>query len=340
MSDRITGLGQTVEEYRVMNGDVTLGDVYAQVRASVEGSTSIRARLSELDVDGGALWHGTTRVAELDDKAYEILAKFFGIPVPYMMKLNNATRKANLDYWLEYYSDKEVEVVKRGVELVDFREGEKIQMVDVLEIANAVFPGAMVFKVAHQTNSTMIDVYREDLAYEALGDVYFGGLRLVVKSGLAAPEVSPIFLNSSSCGVIECSTYLEPLSIKGLAYKDIMRAVRGAMENCAEALDHLFGVYASICGEDVPEPHRRIALYCREHSVPERVKAYALKEYDESGLQKATFGDIICLFSVMGYIDEIKQASERKMQRLAGYIIVKAKGEKRCSHCDSMLITD
>lgn len=340
MADRITGLGQTLDEFQMMNGETTLGDVYAQVKKSLEGAKVERTRLNRVEVDTSGLWVGNTKVANLDDKGFEIIAKFFGIPVPYMMKLNRETRKANVDFWIDYYSDKEVEIVYRDNELMDMREGIKIEMVDVLEIVNVVFPDACIFKVTQQTNSTILDVYRDDLQFHTEYDTYLGGIRLVVKNGLAAPDISPMFLNVNSCAIIECSTYLEPLCIKNLSYVDILRVIRERVENCADALPSLFATYTGIASEKVTEPHRRIALYCREHNVPERVKAYALKEFDESGLQTATFEDIICLFSVLGYVDEVKQASEKKMQQLAGYIIVKAKGEKRCSHCDSMLISD
>lgn len=340
MADRVTGLGQTLDEYQMMNGETTLGDVYAQIKKSMEGAKSDKTKLNKVEVDASGLWIANTKVSNLDDKGFEIIAKFFGIPVPYMMKLNRETRKANIDFWLDYHLDKEVEIVYRDNELIDMREGTKIEMVDVLEIVNVVFPEANIFKVTQQTNSTILDVYRDDLQFHTEYDTYLGGIRLIVKSGLAAPDISPIFLNVNSCAIIECNTYLEPLSIKNLSYVDILRVIRERVENCAESLEPLFSTYMSIAAQEVADPHRRIALYCREHSVPERVKAYALKEFDESGLQKATFEDIICLFSVLGYVDEVKQASEKKMQQLAGYIIVKAKGEKRCSHCDSMLISD
>ena len=85
MADRITGLGQTLDEFQMMNGETMLGDVYAQVKKSLEGAKVERTRLNRVEVDTSGLWVGNSKVANLDDKGFEIIAKFFGIPVPYMM---------------------------------------------------------------------------------------------------------------------------------------------------------------------------------------------------------------------------------------------------------------
>ena len=108
--------------------------------------------------------------------------------------------------------------------------------------------------------------------------------------------------------------------------------------DCVNARDHLFGMYEKMSREIVPNTRRRVALYCREHNVPDRVKSYALNQFDDLGLSTGSFGDIIALFGTLGFVDEVKQSSERKLQKLAGHIVTKSAGEDRCQACDSLAV--
>ena len=341
MSDRVTGLGQTIADYEMMNGEVYLGDIIAQIKRVYEGTNTNTVELYDLEIEDGVLTHSDLgQMVKLEDDDYEKLCKVVGIPSKYIMKLNRNMRKMNLEYWFEEMGENEVTITYRPDQIVEIKDRDEIKPLDVLEIVRGVIPKAKIFKVTNQTNSQIYDIYDEALEYRTAKDIYCSGLRIVLRSGLNAPDISPIFINKGSCGIIECSTYLEKMIIKSLTYKDILRVIQERVENCVEASPMLFDALYRMCVDEVDQPHRRIALYCREHAVPERIKAYALQRFDEANLPVTTYEDIICLFSVIGYVEEVKQASERKMQQLAGYIIVKAKGEKRCSHCDATLIDD
>lgn len=341
MSDRVTGLGQTIDDYEMMNGEVYLGDIIAQIKLVYEGTKTDTVELYQLEIDDDILTHPSLgQMVHLEDDDYEKLCKVVNIPSKYILKLNKRMRKMNLEYWFEEMEDSEVTITYRSDQIIEIKDHDEIKPLDVLEIVRGAMPNAKIFKVTNQTNSQIYDIYDEDARYFTENDSYYGGLRIVLKKGLNAPDISPIFLNMGSCGIIECSTYLEKIIIKSLTYKDILRVIQERVVNCIEAAPMLFNAFEKMCVEKVEQPHRRIALYCREHAVPDRIKAYALQRFDEACLQTTTYEDIICLFSVIGYVEEVKQASERKMQQLAGYIIVKAKGEKRCSHCDATLIED
>ena len=341
MADKNTGLGQTLADYEMMNGEVYLSDIIAQIRRIYEGTKTDTVELFQLEIDDGTLTHPDLgQMVHLEDDDYEKLCKIVNIPSKYILKLNRGMRKANLEYWFEEMGESEVSITYRADQIVEIKEHDEIKPLDVLGIVRDAIPNAKLFKVTNQTNSQIYDIYDEEAEYLIGDSCYYGGLRLVLKRGLNAPDICPIFINTGSCGIIECSTYLEKMMIKSLAYKDILRVIQERVMNCIEAEPLLFGTFEKMCGEEVDQPHRRIALYCREHAIPERIKAYALQHFDEACLQTATYEDIISLFSVIGYVEEVKQASERKMQQLAGYIIVKAKGEKRCSHCDATLIED
>lgn len=338
----MTNLGQTLDEYQNMNGDILLSDLYYRAMKRYDGSRTDTVALGDLHIYENRMTCESTQVqVHLDDVAYEKMCSLLGIPYAYLMRLGTEMRKINIEYWFNQNADKEVEMTTKGDVLVELHAGAEIKVVDVLASLDAVIDGAKVFKVSHQKNSTLVDVYDENLVGYSVGDnTFLGGLRVDIKAGLKAPVISPIFIDVDSCGIVECSNFLEPLNIKSLSYGDILNVIDERLDNCFGALPRLFESMKAIWDEEVPSPRRRIALYCREHAVPDRVRAYALDKFDDSGFESATFGDIICLFGVMGYIDEVKLSSELRMQRLAGYIVMKAHNERRCSSCDATLVED
>lgn len=340
MADRITGLGQTIDQYQVANGYTTLNDLYARVSEKFDGAKKYETNFGKLSIDNGQLMELNKPVCDLDDFAYENIGKLLGIPTAYLARLNNELKRLNIEFWFDQLAEKEVRIWVKNNELIEVAEGMKIEIQDVLKIANVVFPEAYVFSVNQQTNSTIIDVYSETYQFDTSFDTYFGGMRIIVKNGLVAPEITPIFLNVNSCGIVECNPFSEKLIIKNLTYKDILRAIQDRMENCVASLHPLFDTFEEIMGDQVPEPRRRISHYCREHAMPDRVNAYAAKVFDETGIDSATVEDLVCIFSTLGYVDEIKQSSAMKLHRLAGHIIVRSHGEKRCQACDAMLLEE
>ena len=341
MSDRVTGFGQTIDDYELMNGRMTLADACKAISEKEAGANYLTCPMGELSIDNGSLLHNNDIISSfLSNDEYEKLCGLLNIPTAYLLRLSPKMRKLNIEYWFDQYDEKEVSLSYKDGQLLDIVDGLDIKLQDVLGILLESMPDAVIFRVSSQLNSTMFDIYDESMSFDTEYDTYFGGIRLVHRKGFNAPDISPIFLNVNSCGIIECSEYIEKMQIKNLTYKDILQVIREHVGICADALPSLFHAFESIAAQKISNPHRRIALYCREHNVPERVRSYALSSFDETGLQDADFEILVDLFSSLGYANEIKLASERKLQKLAGYIIVKARGEHRCDKCDSQINND
>jgi hypothetical protein len=249
-------------------------------------------------------------------------------------------RNENISYWIERYQDKSIDIKTKDGPLIEMKDDIRIEMADVISILNDICPLGYIFNVINQTNSTSMDIIRMDSGTEVDEVGYLGGIRVNIRHGLVAPDISTIIMNESSCAIIDCAPYLDKLTIKGLTYDDILRVIRERLQNCFDSVPSLISSFASIADDSIPNAHHRISLYCREHGLPERVRSYALSTFDDTGLETATYGDIINLFGVLGYIDEIKESSSRKLQRLAGYIVIKTSGEQRCHNCDSVIIED
>lgn len=334
--DKTTNLGMTIKEYRVQNGEVSIDDACRRASERMRGAKKEIVELGSLSVDGGSLSVDGKVVANMDDFAWTMFAKLLDIPTPYLMRLGTGMREANVGYWLDVYRDKEVSIVYRDMELVDMSDGVEVQESDVLDILNARVPGGIILRAFSQTNSVVWDVVDLRKVYAGSYDTYFPGMRVVVKKGLNAPEVSPIFVSENSCGTIECADYFDKLNIKSMSYGDILRLVSERVIDCTCCMDGLFEAFKKVEGEEVRNPRRRVALYCREHGIPSRIRSYCLERLDGARLRSTTYSNIIALFSTIGFVDEVKQSSERKLQKLAGHIITKAKTESRCSACDSL----
>lgn len=340
MADSLTGLGFTLKEYRLQNGEVSVAEACRKASERMRGATTGRFELGQLNVDGGSLVDSESGevLCQMDEFAWSLFAKLLSIPLPYLMRLGQKMRAINVNYWLASYHDKEVELTYRDGELLKVKEGVEIERGDILELLNSVVPGGVILRASNPTNAVMWDVIDTRKRYDSDRGHWVPGMRVVVKEGLNAPDVTPIFVSEESCGTIECADYFDKLNIKSLGYGDILRVVAERMADCVNCADSLFSSYRKIEGDEVPNTRRRILLYCREHGVPSRVERYAVSAYDGSGLVSGDFGNIISVFSTLGFSNEVKPASERKLQKLAGHIVTKAYSEERCDKCDSLSV--
>lgn len=335
--DKTTGLGQTVSERRADGGEMSLEDACIASAERMRDAVRMRTELGQIKVSDGRILLSDEDIAGVDDVAWGIFAKLLQIPLPYLKRLGSKMRALNVNYWLEQYHDKEAVVTYRNGELIEISDGIEIEKGDILDILYGAMPDGTIFNAIAQTNSVIWDVIDWSRSYG--GDEKFvPGMRVVVKEGLNAPEVVPIFMSFDSCGIIECAETFEPINIKSLGYNDILHVVGERISDCINFSDGLFAAYGKVKDVDIPNARRRIRHYCEEHNLPKRVQAYALGTFDDAGLSNCNYGNIIGLFSTLGFIDEVKQSSARKLQRLAGHIVTKAMSEDRCEKCDALTL--
>lgn len=340
MADKLTGLGMTIKEHRAQNGEVTIADACQRAAERFRGAKREKVELGQLNVTGSELVMGESGevIAEMDDYAWGLFCKLLNIPQPYLNRLGSKMRAMNVNYWLTSYHDKEVVLVHRDGELLDIKEGIVIEQSDVLDILNRAVPGGIILRASNPTNAVMWDIVDTRRRYEGDGGWWVPGMRVVVKEGLNAPDISPIFVSEDSCGTIECAECFDKLNIKSLGYSDILHVIAERVTDCVNCADGLFRTYRDIEGEAVPNTRRRVTHYCNEHGIPERVGKYAVAACDDAGLVNGDFGDIIAVFSNLGFADEVKPSSERKLQKLAGHIVTKAHSEDRCDKCDALSV--
>lgn len=340
MSDRVTGYGFSIDEFERDNGDlISLERLVEIERDAYRGDGKTVAEMGDVKVSSDGIFVAGEFVAGYDDMACERLSSALRIPNAYMGRLDVAMQCLNINWWLDRLAEKEITLVVQGDALVDVCVGQRIEQLDVLEAALEQCPRYEVWNVFHQSNSTAFDLIVRDGMFFTQNEGWYCGVRVVHKAGMNAPDIAPIMLSESSCSIVEFSSP-ERQNIKGIPYADVIKLVSETIGLCESSIDGHFARYLDAANESVSGPRRRISLLSREHALPERIRAYALAAYDDSGIQSATYEDLVDLFASLAMKDEVKGASARRLQKLAGFVATKGNGERRCTSCDSVLVED
>lgn len=361
MADRYTALGKTIDEYVREGGKeiITVREAYERAKKAVEAVTHEELLGSEMRVKNDDVYAVSKNAMAEEEMevvghimCFDKMGAMLQIPVPYLNRLGADMRADNINYWLRKLGDKKFKLGIREStgdipNVVDFAEAKRqsIDFTDCLQIIlEQVGEKARIVRTDSSLGHTQIDIIIPDRRYD-VGEVYTAGIRFVHKRKFQAPEVSPIFMNEASCGIIECDGYLDPISIRDLSYDDILRVIGEKVENAVDALEGLAYTMREVYGEEIPMMRKRIMHMCAEHGLPARVRATSLTCFDEYRLkmpddQTGTTGELIDLITSSCFIAEIKMNSVRRLQRLAGYVVVKSHHEQRCRNCDAILIDE
>lgn len=362
MADAYTDLGKTIEEYVNEAGKeiITVRQAYERAKKAYDAVERSEALGSEMRVKNEDMYLvGKNAMGEekLDlvghIACYDKIGALLKIPVPYLVRLGPDMRADNINYWLKKEGDRKFALGTRrsGDEttpnLVEFGEAKR-QNIDFVDCLKALYEkvggSAQIIRTDSSLGHIQIDILIPDKRYD-VGETYMAGIRFVHKRKFQAPEVSPIFLNEASCGIIECDDYLDPINIRDLSYDDILRVIGEKVENAVDSLEGLAYTMREVYGEEIPRMRKRIMHMYSEHGLPARVRATSLTCFDEYRLgtsagEHGTTGELIDLITSSCFIAEIKPNSVRKLQRLAGYVVVRSHKEHRCNNCDAILIDE
>ena len=138
--DRLTGLGQTMQDYLASNDVITVGGAYDSLLRAYGSSSSAKVEFGDLSIDEGDLCINGEPVCKMDDLAYGKVCSALSIPTAYIMKLPEYMRNTNILYWFRVNADSMVTVVYRDGELLDFRAGVEVAILDVFKTLTAVIP--------------------------------------------------------------------------------------------------------------------------------------------------------------------------------------------------------
>ena len=320
------------------NGSMELARVCMAESERYKGARFFETEMGDIAIDSGSMYIGGEELCSMDEYGWQLFAKLLDIPTPYMSRMGGDLRTANVMGWLRRFADKSVSGAVKDGYLIELNAGLEISKGDVLEILLREMPLGEVLSAFSQSNSTILDIANPVQIYEGEDGFFVPGVRVVLKSGLNAPEFSPILVEESTSAVIEFGEYFCKLNIKSLSYNDILNVIASRVRECVKCADDIFHIYRGAeCGS-IKDVRRRVSWLCRENGLPPRVESYAVGRIDELGLCDATNGDIIALFGLLGYINEVKQSSARKSQRIAGHIAMRYGAEHRCSKCDALEI--
>ena len=360
MADKYTNLGKTLSDLINENtgGIVKLSDAYKKAYAQYSSIKRIETTTNKLEVKNDEFYVDGEFVGY--NNCLDKVGALLKIPVPYLERLGIDFRCENINYWLKKLGDHKVILCVRNLSdyadgtgkpsdyVVDFRaqDKDKIELVDCLkELLEVLGGNSFIMNTDDSLGYTQIDILIPGKRYQIHDTWYNGGIRFVLKKKFQAPEVSPILFNEDSCAIIEFNNYLSALSIRDLAYDDIMRVINEKIDNAYESLDGLAYTFTEVSYDEIRMMRKRIIHVCEEHGLPTRIKYATVTCFDEYRVysdfaEEGTVDELASLLSSACFISEIKSSSVRKLQMLAGYVILKAHHESRCKNCDAILIDD
>ena len=339
MADRVTGFGRTIEEFEDYECVKTMGETYEYVASEMRNDRVVVSLFDSLDIsDGGVLFDEDDELCKLDEYGYELLGKCVGIPTAYLNRLSDEMKITNIMWWFGQMRDKEVTLRVRDSKLVGASVGIEIQQADVLKILDEQCADWSVINIANMTNSVQIDLVDLENAYATNCDTYSPGIRVIVRRGLNAPVISPIFLNQDSCAIVDLGEPDDEFSIKGFSYDEILALIAARVKQCAGYCEPSFKRFCGFDETDIPKPRRRASLYCREHGIPDRARAYVVDVFDELNITKATYGELVNIISSMPYSDGVSASTARRFQLVAGHIMSHGPKEGRCKACDAVML--
>lgn len=358
MADTYTGLGKTLEEYVNGAGNelTTLLSAYQKTVANSNEITKQEFKMGEIYVKNDDLFLKEDDVLIGHINCFDKISSLLKIPNPYLMRLSIDMRAININYWFDSLKDSVVSVWTRSFDhdvkpwVVNFIDASKmrIELEDCLrELVEHAGGNSYIFNTDSSLGYTQIDILIPEKRYNINGIYFNGGIRFIHKKKLQAPEIVPIFLNENSCGIAECDGYLDALSIRELSYDQILSAIGNKIDNAVDSLDGLAYVMRDVANDEIPMMRKRAIHMCDEHGVPGRVKYTVVNCFDEYRAYDDKYADgfgtnmeLISLFTSSCFISEIKMNSVRKLQKLSGYVFVKARREHRCNKCDAILLDE
>jgi len=336
MVEWLQSMGQPIEEHQRLNGEINLEKVYKDLKKAYEKTTETEVCLGDLTLEGPQLKNQGKNFLKLDDRAYEIIASYLDIPVPYMSRLNINLKNANVSYWFDYLKEKEASFVHEDEMLVDIKV-PRVELIDVIKLVLESMPSTELFNVERGANGTTMDILSKDKNDSSM-DSYRGGVRVSVTSTrLIAPVIYPLLVAEGSCAIFGAANAFPALNIMKMTYADILNLTSGRIEDAYSSIKGLLGGIETLSQDLYDNPERMIKLLCKEHGVAERLKKYALNKFSDSGLSELDAESMSTLFGLMGHVQEIKWNSAEKSHKVAGHILLTHTTEERCPKCQNLM---
>lgn len=312
--------------------------------------------LGNLKAEGGYIHHQKVsgkyeRLFPVDKQARKALGTFLNIPVPYLQRVGNTLADANIEWHFEEHPDVAAEFVTIDGELQEVRSPDSLSIskLEALRlIMGQVGADARIRRIDEGLNATTIDVIHPDVSImpaHRIGDVTYGGLRIVLPAKNQAPKVGT-YLHRLVCTNGATNTYGgDQFNIAGKSHDEILEHMEDSLSSVWNRVPEFLAGCAALADKPVSEPLNMIRVYAAEHGIAPRFTTVALDRAaafmaTETGAKHQwTLYDIMQLFTSLAHLPAAKENTQNKLMALGGHMIAASANERRCGQCSHLLIT-
>jgi hypothetical protein len=341
--DEITGLGYTTDMKSLDN----IGTLLKVMEKVEKGNKVFTSTLGDLKAEGGYVSQNGADVFPIDARAKRELGSFLNIPVPYITRIGESLVEQNIGWHFTTMPNVEAEFTLSEGELVDVRTRDALSLreIEVVRTLNTTLdPATVIADISRGLNATIIDLINPEVTVHPalrVGDVTYGGLRLVLPHSNNAPSVGT-YLHRLVCtnGMVHIRPG-DAMNIKGLTHDDILHELANKVDEVYNNLPDLMLAYASLDGKKVADPERMVRVYALEHGISARFIDEAVAKVQEFAIiqpdHEWTLYDVVQLFTSLAHLDTVKGNTRNKLQALGGHLIAAAADERRCGSCQHLL---
>ena len=334
MSDNLTSLGMTDEEYRENNEVLPLGTILADVKERRESMQSVDVELGCMSVDGNIL------TADGHEWRYtDLLPNYLNLPTKYFAELPTELRNSNLSYWLGQMSDKVLRITFDGTDIIDIDDPTRplITIEDLLLTAEKrMMPLASVYHVYTDGGGTWVDITNRSLVEYSFGGKWQGGIRVVQKRNrgtVYAPRLFP-YLRS-----IESSAYItfpevERITMRGLSTDEVLDQFDRKIDETLGMLAEGEHPFKEVWDKTAQHPARIAERVLKEHKLHNKAFVTLRQMTDDLSLtRRLTSGDMVRILASHTAEGHFNEATKRVLAASAGSYFLGEAEQHRCPTC-------
>lgn len=352
--DEITGLGYTITSAERKR---TVASELARLKEEASHRKNSVFSLGSLEVSDGYVrtlenMQKANTLYPVNEEAIQALGSFLGVPVPYLKNLSKSGGLGlvyqNLDWHLRNKPDATAEFMSIDGILKEVRdpEGLGVEPLDVLGMMKGTVGGkGLVTNLRSGLNSTVIDV--ADPATEIhpkrrVGDVTYGGLRVIIPHDRFAPQVG-MYLHRLVCsnGAVNIESS-DLFSVRGMTHDDVLASMDKTIGQVWNRIPAMLEAYTSLADRPVDNPVRMVHIYAQEHGIGNRFIVEAVRRVEAfqtvNPSYKWTAYDIMQVFTSLAHLDSAKEATRNKLMGLGGHMVAAVSNEHRCDTCSHLLV--
>lgn len=335
MSDAITNLGITDEEFREENEVLPLGAINDDVRERNKTLKIINCSIGDVRLEDNAIY--------IDNEDYfytDALADYMGLPAHYLSSCSQELRNMNLNWWIEKMKDKDVRfAIDNGMIItVTDPNATNLELEEVLlKIEPKMMDIASVYCVESLRTKMMVDICNRDLVEFDFGGGWQGGIRIIQPlaiGGKYAPKIMPYLRSYESSAPLAFPQTVK-IETRSMSKQEVVNQLKKSVDETIALLAEGAKTFREIWDKKANLPSRITKQVMKENKVHYRIinsiQEFIINKTDNG--EELTVGDIVRILSSFQMQDGLSMKSREGLSSAAGLYFLGEAEKNRCPTC-------